>query len=525
MSTLEPPHYPIIYVRGYAGTDAEIDETVADPYMGFNIGATKFRQVWTGQVRRHYFESPLYRLTKDFGYSDVYSNGQFMPDDWSVPAKCVVIYRYYDEQFFDDLSGNDPASLDEITGLSRDIERFASGLGALILRLRDRVCGNDADARKAFRVYIIAHSMGGLVTRCFLQNPDVATKEAKILVDKVFTYATPHNGIDVRVLGNVPSFFSTNSVNNFSRPRMAQYLGLTGSTPSVDDLNGTFDPDRFFCAVGTNWRDYSAAGGWSKRLVGPMSDGLVQIANAAVSGDWNGRKIQSPRAYVHRSHSGHFGIVNSEEAYQNLVRFLFGDVRVDGILDLDEITLPPDVKREKENGKEIRASYHFEVILRVRGYDWDLHRRTADEESAVFRSYDEIFPKDGSRLRPPHLFSTFLSAGARVKARRQSLGFSIDLGVLVPEYVVNGFLWRESHYRGSYLYRDTITIEATPTTGSIGQDTYKIRYGYGSRTPNRVTATAEVTESSGDFRFEIPVQSKTTPGLKGRLALTARNWS
>jgi hypothetical protein len=33
-------------------------------------------------------------------------------------------------------------------------------------------------------------------------------------------------------------------------------------------------------------------------------------------------------AYVYRSHSGYYGIVNSEEGYQNLTRFLFGDVRI-----------------------------------------------------------------------------------------------------------------------------------------------------------------------------------------------------
>jgi hypothetical protein len=35
------PFHPIIYVRGFAATSGEIEETVADPYMGFNIGSTK----------------------------------------------------------------------------------------------------------------------------------------------------------------------------------------------------------------------------------------------------------------------------------------------------------------------------------------------------------------------------------------------------------------------------------------------------------------------------------------------------
>jgi hypothetical protein len=44
---IEPPFHPIIYVRGYAGNDAEVEDTVADPYMGFNLGATKIWQLWT----------------------------------------------------------------------------------------------------------------------------------------------------------------------------------------------------------------------------------------------------------------------------------------------------------------------------------------------------------------------------------------------------------------------------------------------------------------------------------------------
>jgi hypothetical protein len=33
------PFHPIIYVRGFAATQGEIEDTVADPYMGFNLGS------------------------------------------------------------------------------------------------------------------------------------------------------------------------------------------------------------------------------------------------------------------------------------------------------------------------------------------------------------------------------------------------------------------------------------------------------------------------------------------------------
>ena len=55
-------------------------------------------------------------------------------------------------------------------------------------------------------------------------------------------------------------------------------------------------------------------------MVGPKSDGLVQIEHAYVRG--------AHRAFVYKSHSGSYGEVNSEEGYQNLRRFLFGRWRV-----------------------------------------------------------------------------------------------------------------------------------------------------------------------------------------------------
>lgn len=54
-------------------------------------------------------------------------------------------------------------------------------------------------------------------------KPGRGQREIRGLVDKVFTYATPHNGIELGGM-NVPSFLSMNDMDNFSRPRMAEYL-------------------------------------------------------------------------------------------------------------------------------------------------------------------------------------------------------------------------------------------------------------------------------------------------------------
>lgn len=514
---IEPPFFPIIYVRGYAGTDAEVEATVADPYMGFNLGATKLRKRWTGAVEKHFFESALVRLMKDHDYHDVYKVGSNMPPELAVGPRSIVIYRYYDQ-------------VSEAFGEGKRvaIEDFARGLNDLVLKLRDRVretCDNPDD----FRVYLVGHSMGGLVIRAFLQNDVIGAPEAKRLVDKVFTYATPHNGIEAAIIGNVPGFFSANNANNFNRERMAEYLGLPKGTEPVNTLNGRFDADRFFCLIGTDAKDYAA--GWSARLVGPFSDGLVRINNAFVTGPTEDPKqpvTLAPRAYVYRSHSGPFGIVNSEEGYQNLMRFLFGDVRVDGHLEVARITLPPEVEAARREGKEIRASYDFEAVVGVRGASWDLSRRLVAENSSVFRRYGELFPEkklEGDRpfVARPQLFTAFLSAAARVKADRPSLGFAIDLGVQVPDYEVDGVLWLDQHYPGGYIFRDKITLEAIPPQAADAP--WRLLYGFDSETPNHCAHEAERRDGDGFVAFSIPVVRNAEPGIEAALVLTARPWN
>jgi hypothetical protein len=67
----------------------------------------------------------------------------------------------------------------------------------------------------------------------------------------------------VRVLGNLPSFFTRNNADNFNHARMREFLALKKDA-DVRSLDGKFDPARFFCLVGTNARDYDAAGGLSR---------------------------------------------------------------------------------------------------------------------------------------------------------------------------------------------------------------------------------------------------------------------
>lgn len=524
------PYHPIIYVRGFAATQGEIEETVADPYMGFNLGSTKARVAWTGDIKRFFFESPLVRLMSDHGYADVFLDGEDLVaaerPDCTIPYRSVIIYRYYDE-----------ASKDFGNSQTPPIEHFAKGLDALILRLRDKICADPANgvAPADFRVHLVAHSMGGLVCRAFLQNPKLGSAAARALVDKLFTYATPHNGIDMRVVRNVPGWLSFGDVNNFNRDRMAGFLGV----PKGDDVSlvTNFPPERIFNLVGTNPRDYTAAGGLSSWAVGDASDGLVRIENATTHGKRaDGTEVTSPRAFVHRSHSGHFGIVNSEEGYQNLTRFLFGALRIDGILDIDDITLPQEVEKERAAGKQVRASYQFEVAASVRGCQWQMTRREVRENSAIFRTYDQLFPRNGAaavagataripdRTQSPHLFSVFLDPSKSVKASG-SVSFAFDLKVLVPDYEVDGLLFLKRHFEGGYILRELVLVEAFADAAALGG--WRIKYGYQEDNPGKpgITAETRALPGGGGIAFDIPFAQKARPGLTGTLRIEARPWS
>ena len=492
MVTLRAPHFPIIYVRGYAMTPFEVADAVSSPYMGFNAGATKLRQAWDGQVRRHVFESPLVRLMKDCGYRDIYDNGAEIVGP--VPARSVVIYRYYDN-----------ADTDLGAGKPLSIVAAAEGLRELIQQLRAQVCGADAQALSQFKVHLVAHSMGGLVCRCFLQNDAISTPEDRALVSKVFTYATPHNGIELAGW-QVPAVMGLWDMNNFNRKIMASYLGLPVDSDRVDSLNGKFDPQRFFCFVGTNQRDYTAAMGLTRDLAGEMSDGLVQIENATVQG--------SPRAFGYRSHSGPYGVVNSEEGYQNLVRFLFGDLRVDGVLEVDALPLPPSVQRAKDAGRQVRGSYYFEATVAPRGANnFTLTERRVDTFSAVLRSFDELLRPAKAGLaapRSPVLFSVFLDTEKITVGT--TVVFSVELAVPTTSYTIDRQLWLDQHVEGEYLFRDTLTIRATPT-----KDGWNLRYLLTDERWSEGTGT--MAEWDGTY-YWIALSSEK--GFKARLRLQLR---
>lgn len=378
---------PIIYVRGFGGGQSGIDSLVEDPFYGFNVGSTHVRVGAGGDPSFYQFESPLLRLMLDHGY-DLKVHGSQLAwlgkqPDGEVPEATIWIHRFYD----------DAASTWGRTPQEYRLERAAEDLLDLLTLVRTKT--------GAPRVHLVAHSMGGLVCRSMMQKviPDRGA-HAEQYVDRLFTYATPHGGIDFDIgfglFEKVRDHFGIKGADIFGPQRMWEYLNPAGA----GDLTATWDPrkipeeafapERVFALIGTNPDDYDVARGLSSAAVGVKSDGLVQIENAYVP--------DAKFAFVHRSHSGRYGIVNSEEGYQNMRRFLLGDLEVTA----DLVGLQPPRQEAADRGEIV---WQAEVELAVRGLPILMHQQTAAHHCPVILD----FPADESD-RPQPLVTTFLIA-------------------------------------------------------------------------------------------------------------------
>ena len=383
---------PIIYVRGYGGGQSGIDSLVEDPFYGFNAGSTHVRVGARGEPSFYQFESPLLRLMLDHDYDLKVKGGQLAwlraQGDGTVAEPTIWIHRFYD----------DAASTFGKAPQEYRLERAAEDLFDLVQLVRRKT--------GAPRVYLVAHSMGGLVCRCLLQKVIPERGGAAVdHVERLFTYATPHGGIEFDVgfglFERLRDRFGINGADIFGPGRMWEYLTPRAAGEPPEDWDSreipesAFPKHRVFTLVGTNPEDYDVAKGLSSKAVGVKSDGLVQIENAYVPG--------AKFAYVHRSHSGRYGIVNSEEGYQNMRRFLLGDLEVTA--DLVGLRLPAEQSADPRD-----LVWQAEVELAVRGLPILMHQQVAAHHCPVILS----LPADESD-RPQPLVTTFLIADPTVR--------------------------------------------------------------------------------------------------------------
>lgn len=528
---------PIVYVRGFAGGTSGIDGTVGDPFYGFNAGGTHVRVNGGGQPQYYQFEGPLVRLVEDEGYRVVAHGSQQAylqsAPDKSQPLNSIWIYRFYD-QASDNLGH--PAS-------PFSLPVAAQGLLDFIQLVRRRT--------GAAKVWLVAHSMGGLICRSMIQQacPD-RNLDARQIVDKLFTYATPHNGIDFSIAGlaiPVPQIapfgaqiFNRDDMYGYLTP--AETLRKTPQRPATWDAHSIkdfFDPKRVFCLIGTDPADY----GIVSQVVGPKSDGLVQIDNAYVQ--------DADRSFVHRSHSGNYGEVNSEEGYQNLRRFLFGTRRVTA--ELVSYQLPAATDQDTVD------VWQAEVRLSIRGLPVLISGQTAADYNPInlgtvagaharpgAPAPDDVAiaggnPAGGGTGAVTFLACAYLLDPQRAAAMQQDnlqagpvsprCRYSLQLDVLHLTEKHGLFAWQQ-HLETLPEWSDALILDVGPEPGDGGEHLWA---AWQSANPD-VTSTIDpiaskplqpASAADGTLTFDIQLP-KTGPDLLGpnaAIKLTVQDWS
>jgi hypothetical protein len=202
-----------------------------------------------------------------------------------------------------------------------------------------------------------------------------------------------------------------------------------------------FDPKKIFCLIGTNPGDY----GLPREVVGPKSDGLVKIDRAYVR--------QANRAFVHRSHSGRYGEVNSEEGYQNLRRFLFGKYAV--AVDLCGVTLPD---------RPADAVWQADVRVTIRGLPIVLNEQLAAHYCPV-QLNKEVEQHEDTPDTPVPLATAFLldpngfDPADDPVSPRSRYTLAIKVFHLMEEQ--HGFLWA-THLEQVADWEDILVVDVGP---------------------------------------------------------------
>ena len=512
MGTVMVTKLPIIYVRGFAGPTSGIEKAVDDPFYGFNLGSVHARVGGDSRPHFYQFESPLLRLIIEERYELLVQGSQLgfleAQPDGKVPPASIWVHRFYDES----------ASTFEREAVEFVLEKAAEDLLHLVKLVRTKT-GAD-------RVNLVAHSMGGLICRSMIQRviPEETGRldGAADYIAGLFTYGAPHGGIEFAVgfgmLEKLRDLFDVNGAEIFGPERMYQYLtpdlpnAPRGAKPPHgwlphDMPDDGFPKDRVFCLVGTNPEDYAVALGLSSKAVGTRSDGLVQIDNAYVPG--------AHRAFVHRSHSGRYGMVNSEEGYQNLRRFLFGDLQV--VVEFVGLRL--------QGTAQDGIVWQLETQVAIRGLPVLMHEQTTAHHCPIQLEWP---PCRDTADRPVPLLTTFVVSksglptnvpgGGTIKRSRQAL--RLRLISLRERGGIFGFF---DHLEQIADFDDTLVVEIEP---GDQQHLPRAWATWNSVIPGAIrdwnpdgAPLADTDPAPGTWRAKVPVPETARPILGNSAAI------
>jgi hypothetical protein len=498
---IEKPYYPIVYVRGYAMTASERQDTFNDTYYGFSATSVEKREAPPPEhFQVDVFEGQLIRLMKmkKYGYADSANRG--LEDFSDNPARSLWVCRFYDE--------------DQHSQKVRTIRDHANDLYQLVCkRIPERLKEREVDlgpGDRDYKVILIAHSMGGLVCRTLIQNLLPGdSKDPKRWIYRLVTLGTPHGGIE---LSHIPDFLETIATSwlnlfdagIFNPKKMLEYLKLPKQGYEAHSLGDpaastAFPVKRCLCIVGSDYHSYSAV----KSVTGSFSDGLVKQDRAYVV---SGPKPAADKDYpperqcywanVHRAHSGYRGIVNSYESYENIQRFLFGDTRVAVALE--------DLKIAATSLEKERLFYDFEFMYSIRNTGVYLHRRQQDPCENAERFELKDLPK---RLV---LHTGFMNS--QLRPEDQPSHFSIKLRV-VERRVKDRLLW-DKEYPDRPIYNETLEI----SVGDVDHDgSADVQYRWLAEGQDWTGLPA-----SDDGAYRLPLRGAGY--LSGSLAFRASQW-
>lgn len=443
---IEPPYYPIVYVRGYAMTPNEREETFHDTYYGFAATSVEKRDAPPPRYfQADMFEGQLIRFMKlsQFSYCDATNRG--LEDCVDNPSRSLWVCRFYDEDVMGDKL--------------RNIEEHARELYQMVcvtIPQRLQACGVDlGPGKKHYKVNLIAHSMGGLVCRTLIQNilPKM-TENPRDWIHRFVTMGTPHKGIE---LGRIPDFLeklilrSANpfNANIFDEKRMRDYLKLpAGYEPhSLGTETGpkAFPVKRCLCLIGSDHESYNSV----QHVTGSFSDGLVKQDRAyVVAGkpDSKGKYKPEQKAYwanVHRAHSGRRGIVNSYESFENIHRFLFGNVKAEIFLENIEPKTPP--------AKDTQYFYDIEFALSIRGTPVYLHQRQQKPCENAIR-----YPRSEIEKKTVLLHTLFMNSKLKTNPAEPYSHFKLELRIRELA-IKKGFLW-DHEYPEKTIFSEDLEV-------------------------------------------------------------------
>ena len=92
----------------------------------------------------------------------------------------------------------------------------------------------------------------------------------------------------------------------------------------------------------------------------------------------------------------------------------------------------------------------------------------------------------------------------------------------------DGSLFLKRHYEGGFILRELILVEAFADAQALGG--WRIKYGFQDINPGKpgVDAVTRLLDGGANdapvLSFDILIEQKTRPGLRGKLRIEARPW-